>query len=113
MGIFDENRKICEGAGSHLETKILEAAQATRYPPEAVEEEKLKMITEVRFLMLNEKMITSAILGKGKDGNSSCVAPETKGDCYFGDLHFVCDDDDFSEFMRMKMRMHRKDLSRR
>ena len=37
MGIFDENRKICEGAGSHLETKILEAAQATRYPPEAKE----------------------------------------------------------------------------
>ena len=37
--------------GNHLETKILEAAQATRYPPEADQEEskdwlkhKLKMV---------------------------------------------------------------------
>ena len=65
MGIFDENRKICEGAGSHLETKILEAAQATRYPPEAVEEEKFKhklrmVTTEVRFLMLMKKSSPAA-----------------------------------------------------
>ena len=30
--------------GNHLETKILEAAQATRYPPEADQEESIRKI---------------------------------------------------------------------
>ena len=80
---------------NHLETKILEAAQATRYPPEAGQEENEKghgclKYTQVQYcqqegqkrlimnLSLVKGILTSTVFGKGKEGHSSGVAPEQR-----------------------------------
>ena len=75
--------------GSYLETKMFEAAQATRYPPEAEHNQNQEFFFKhkLKILMVNDMdspwlmvivdpMITCVVLSKGHHGHSTGVAPE-------------------------------------